>query len=89
MYNDYTPQCLLNPPGRPCGCKSHLGEPMDAESAEVFKVTVKNSQGNPIVSYVLPKGKQSYVRAMTEEYGVAAIEPMMMADLPEGVALEQ
>lgn len=61
---------------------------MDAESAEVFKVTFKNSQGNRISAYVLPQGIQSYIRSMTEEYGVAVVEPMTMADLPEGVVLD-
>ena len=58
---------------------------MDAASAEVFKVTVKNSQDKPMVAYVLPENRQRYVRSMMEEYGNAAVEPMMLAELPEGI----
>lgn len=54
---------------------------------EVFKVTVTNSDGDDIVAYVTPAQKQAYVRSMTEEYGPATVEPMMIADLPEGIEL--
>lgn len=54
---------------------------------EVFKVTVTNSDGDDIVAYVTPVQKQAYVRSMTEEYGPAVVEPMMIADLPKGVEL--
>jgi 16S rRNA U516 pseudouridylate synthase RsuA-like enzyme len=61
---------------------------MDAASAEVFKITVKNSKNNEIVAYVLPEGKQKYVRTMMEEYGNAVVEPMMMGDLPSDVEFD-
>lgn len=54
---------------------------------EVFKVTVTNGDGDDIVAYVTPAQKQAYVRSMTEEYGPATVEPMMIADLPEGIEL--
>lgn len=63
---------------------------MEPEKPEVYKITVDTGDGNPIVAYVLPQARRSYVRSMAEEYGsVAKIEPMMMKDLPEGVSFNQ
>lgn len=62
---------------------------MDKSEAEVFKVTVDVGYGDPIVAYVLPEMRRAYVRSMNEEYGTTAkVEPMMLADLPEGVSFD-
>ena len=42
-----------------------------------------------MIAYLLPKAKHAYVRSMMEEYGNATVEPMMMADLPEGVTFAE
>ena len=57
-----------------------------ATEPDAYRVTVTNAQGNPIVAYVLPSSRQNYVRSMIEEYGNAKVEPVAMADLPEGVS---
>lgn len=72
--------------GRPCRERNVV----ESEKPEVYKVTVDTGDGDPIVAYVLPWARRSYVRSMSEEYGsVAKIEPMMMKDLPEGVSFNE
>lgn len=56
-----------------------------ADNAEVYKITVVDDKGNELVSYVKPEGRTMFIRQMTSEYGNAKVEPMMLADLPEGV----
>lgn len=63
---------------------------MDNNAGEVFKVTVDTGFGDPIVAYVLPEMRRTYVRSMSEEYGgTITVEPMMLADLPEGVSFDK
>jgi len=63
---------------------------VEPEKPEVFRVTVDTGYGDPIVAYVLPRARHSYVRSMSEEYGsIAKIEPMMMKDLPEGISFDE
>lgn len=57
----------------------------DKAEAEIYKITATDDLGNDIVSYVKPEAKAMYVRNMSSEYGALKIEPMMIADLPEGV----
>lgn len=59
----------------------------NAGSDVIYKVTVVNSQGTPIVAYVGEASRISYVRSMREEYGNARVEVVSRADLPEGVDL--
>ena len=54
--------------------------------AEVYKLTVPQPDGKPLVAYVLPRLKNHAVRSMREEYGEVEVTPMAMADLPEGVS---
>lgn len=56
-----------------------------ADNAEVYKITVVDDMGNELVSYVKPEARTLFIRQMTSEYGNAKVEPMMLADLPEGV----
>lgn len=57
--------------------------------AEVYRLVVPQSNGEPMVVYVLPKLRHHAVRAMREEYGVVEVTPMMMVDLPEGVTFPE
>lgn len=58
------------------------------QEAEIYKVTSNNADGKPIVAYVMPGARRSYVRSMNEEYGNAEAEPMALADVPAGVLPE-
>ena len=57
------------------------------EQAEAYKVTTVDAEGNEIVAYVTPKQRHMYVSSMNSEYGNATVEPISIADLPEGVTL--
>jgi hypothetical protein len=55
------------------------------ESA-VYKVTVVNSDGAPLVAYVNEASRKSYARFMREEYGNAKVELISADDIPDGVS---
>ncbi len=55
----------------------------------VYKVTVINGQGEPLIAYVSEASRQTYVRSMREEYGNAKGEKVETEDLPEGVSLNK
>jgi hypothetical protein len=55
----------------------------------IYKVTVVNSQGTPIIAYVNADRRHAYVRAMNEEYGNAKIEAVDPSDLPKGANVQQ
>ena len=52
----------------------------------VYKVTVINAQGEPLIAYVPEASRQTYARFMREEYGNAKVEKVDPADLPEGIS---
>lgn len=54
----------------------------------VYKVTVVDAEGTPLVAYVSEASRQSYVRFMREEYGNAKVEQVAVEDLPEGVSFD-
>jgi hypothetical protein len=54
----------------------------------VYKITVINSKGSPMVAYVTESTRQTYVRSMREEYGNAKVEKIDIEDLPEGVSFD-
>jgi len=51
--------------------------------AEVYKVSVKDEQGNLLEAYVAASGKDSYVRMMASEYGPVTIEPASLDELDQ------
>jgi hypothetical protein len=57
-------------------------------SGAVYKVTVVNAQGDPLVAYVNEASRNTYLRFMREEYGNAKIEQVAVEDLPEGVSFD-
>jgi len=61
--------------------------PTGDDTAEAYKITAVDDQGNEIVAYVKPEFKAMYVRNIASEYGNVKAEPMMIADLPDGVEL--
>lgn len=54
---------------------------------QVYKVTVVNRQGTPLIAYVKESSRRSYVRSMREEYGNAKVEQVAADELPEGIDL--
>lgn len=63
---------------------------MAEETSEgvIYKVTVVNSDGTPLVGYVSEASRRAYVRFMREEYGNAKVEQISKDDLPEGVTFD-
>jgi hypothetical protein len=57
----------------------------EENTAEVFKITATDDQGNEIVAYVKPEGKSAYVRSMSSEYGVLEVEELRIDELPDDV----
>ena len=53
--------------------------------AEIYRITVTDREGNELVAYCLPAVKQSYARAMAEEYGNIAIYGMQRSEVPADV----
>lgn len=51
----------------------------------IYKVTVKDHEGNELVAYCLPPVKHRYTRWMWEEYGNAVVQAMVVADVPADV----
>ena len=51
----------------------------------IYKVTVKDREGNEMVAYCLPPVKHRYTRWMMEEYGNADVQAMLVADVPADV----
>jgi hypothetical protein len=52
---------------------------------EIYKVTSFDADGRSIVVYVMPAMRRLVSRSMAEEHGNVEVEPMMLADVPEGV----
>lgn len=59
----------------------------EQNTESVYKVTVVNAQGTPLVAYVKESSRRSYVRSMREEYGNAKVELVEPSDIPEGIDL--
>lgn len=58
---------------------------MENQEAEIFKITSTGTSGAPVVAYVMPALRRLVARSMSEEYGNATVEPMMLADVPAGI----
>lgn len=59
----------------------------EQNTESVYKVTVVNTQGVPLVAYVKESSRRNYVRSMREEYGNAKVELVEADDIPEGIDL--
>lgn len=57
----------------------HTNEPA------IYKITVINAEGEPLVAYVPEASRRSYARFMREEYGNAKVEQVGIDELPEGI----
>jgi hypothetical protein len=54
----------------------------------VYKVTVIDDKGTPLVAYVNEASRQSYARFMREEYGNAKVEQISIDEIPEGISFD-
>lgn len=52
---------------------------------EIYKITVIDDDGIEMVDYVLPSAKRMFKKMMSEEYGNAEEEGMMLADVPPAI----
>lgn len=53
--------------------------------AEIYKVTSVDRDGKSVVTYVMPAMRRLLARSMAEEHGNVEVEPMTLADVPDGV----